>query len=395
MSEFTDTKEKRLLKLKEVSKLLLETGNARSFILANKDFIPTIIPSDFITLFDELIKEGYNLADLKVLSNKILNIFHTSIIEYQRIIPNKDSFLGLLEQNNSAMEQILEQIRPVYKSFLKDADNAILQHELKAFFIKLEVFAKQYVIKENVLFPVLEELWPDYRCVKIMWSFHDDIRHNMKAVIDQLSHDHIDFKRFNRCVGDIFFQMLAIKFREERILFPYIQSTTGAEQLEAMILEGLDIGYPYVQPVKVKTQVKKEGFSKDLAKLGTGELSVEQIELIFNHLPVDITYVDEHDKVRYFSTPSKRIFPRTTAIIGREVRNCHPPESVHVVEEIIESFRAGKKSKADFWIKIKGELILIQYFAVRDKLGKYRGVIEVSQEISHIKSLEGEKRLLD
>ncbi len=395
MSEFTDTKEKRLLKLKEVSRLLLETGNAHSFIIANKDFIPTIVPSDFIMLFDEIIKEGYDMADVKALSNKILNIFHTSITEYQRIIPDPDSFLGLLEQNNKAMEEILQRIRPVYKSFLKDAENATLRQELEALFNKLEVFTKQYVIKENVLFPVLEELWPDYRCVKIMWSFHDDIRLNIKAIIDQLGNDHIDFKRFNRCIGDVFFQLLAIKFREERILFPYIQSTIGAEQLEAMILEGLDIGYPYVQPVKVKTHEKKEGFSKDLAKLGTGELSVEQIKLIFNHLPVDITYVDEYDKVRYFSTPSKRIFPRTTAVLGREVRNCHPPESVHVVEEIIESFRTGNRSKADFWINRKGELILIQYFAVRDKLGKYRGVIEVSQEISNIKSLEGEKRLLD
>jgi len=395
MSEFTDTKEKRLLKLKEVASLLLETGNAHSFVVANEAFIPTIVPSDFITLFDEIIKEGYDMADIKVLSNKILNIFHTSLAEYQRIIPDPDSFLGLLEQNNRAMEQVLQKIRPVYKSFLKDAENATLRQELKVLFIELEVFTKQYVIKENLLFPVLEELWPDYRCVKIMWSFHDDIRHNIKAIIDQLGHDKIDFKSFNRCIGDVFFQMLAIKFREERILFPYIQSTIGAEQLETMIPEGFDIGYPYVQPVKVKTQEKKEALSKDLAGLGTGELSVEQIELIFNHLPVDITYVDEHDKVRYFSTPSKRIFPRTNAILGREVRNCHPPESVHVVEEIIESFRNGNRSKADFWIKMKGELVLIQYFAVRDKLGKYRGVIEVSQEISNIKSLEGEKRLLD
>ncbi len=395
MSEFTVTKEKRLLKLKEVAKLLLETGNAHSFIIANNDFIPTVVPSDFIMLFDEIIKEGYDMAEVKALSNKILNIFHTSIADYQRIIPDPDSFLGLLEQNNTAMEEILQKIRPVYKSFLKDSENATLRLELEALFNKLEVFTNQYLIKENVLFPVLEELWPDYRCVKIMWSFHDDIRHNIKAIIDQLGNDHIDFKRFNRCIGDVFFQLLAIKFREERILFPYIQSTIGAEQLEAMILEGLDIGYPYVQPVKVKTHEKKEGFSKDLAKLGTGELSVEQIKLIFNHLPVDITYVDEYDKVRYFSTPSKRIFPRTTAVLGREVRNCHPPESVHVVEEIIESFRTGNRSKADFWINRKGELILIQYFAVRDKLGKYRGVIEVSQEISNIKSLEGEKRLLD
>ena len=395
MSEFTETKEKRLLKLKEVARLLLETGNAHSFVVANKDFIPTIVPSDFITLFDEILKEGYEMVDVKILSNKILNIFHTSITEYQRIIPDPDSFLGLLEQNNKAMEQILQKIRPVYKLFLRDAENATLRQELKALFNELEVFTKQYVIKENVLFPVLEELWPDYRCVKIMWSFHDDIRYNIKAIIDQLGHDKIDFKNFNRCIGDVFFHMLAIKFREERILFPYIQSTIGAEQLERMVLEGLDIGYPYIQPVKVRTQEKKKAFSKDLARLGTGEVSVEQIELIFNHLPVDITYVDEHDKVRYFSTPPKRIFPRTTAILGREVRNCHPPESVHVVEEIIESFRTGNKSKADFWIKMKGELILIQYFAVRDKLGNYRGVIEVSQEISNIKSLEGEKRLLD
>ena len=133
----------------------------------------------------------------------------------------------------------------------------------------------------------------------------------------------------------------------------------------------------------------------DMANLGTGILSTEQIKLIFNHLPVDITFVDEHNKVKYFSSPTKRIFPRTVAIIGRDVSNCHPKESVHVVEEIVDSFRNGEKSQADFWIKMRGEFILIQYFAVRDAQGDYRGVIEVSQEVSEIRALEGEKRLLD
>ena len=136
-------------------------------------------------------------------------------------------------------------------------------------------------------------------------------------------------------------------------------------------------------------------FDDGLINLGTGKVNVEQIKLIFNHLPVDITFVDENNKVCYFSTPPKRIFPRTTAIIGREVSNCHPPESVHVVEQIVESFRSGEKDQADFWIKMRGEYILIQYFAVRDENGNYKGVIEVSQEISGIKALEGEKRLLD
>jgi DUF438 domain-containing protein len=99
--------------------------------------------------------------------------------------------------------------------------------------------------------------------------------------------------------------------------------------------------------------------------------------------------------VKYFSTPKKRIFPRTKAILGRDVHNCHPPESVHVVEQIVQSFRSGEKEVASFWIDKKGQKLLIQYFAVRDENGSYRGVVEVSQEISEIRNLEGEKRLLD
>lgn len=395
MSAFTDTKEKRLLKLKEVSRILLETGNAHSFIKAHEDFIPSVVPTDFITLFDEIMREGYAMEDIKILTNKVLNIFHVPLTDYKRVVPETGSFLWILEQNNSEMEQVLQKIRPVYKTILKDSGNSVVLDELKSLFKKLEVFIKHYTIKENVLFPVLEKIWPDYRCLQIMWSFHDDIRRNLKAICEQLDGVEIEFKRFNRCMGEIFFHMNAIKFREERILFPCILSTVSEEELEDMITEGREIGYPYVQPSKMPAQESRNELLGDLANLGTGELSIEQIKLLLNHLPVDITYVDEHDKVRFFSTPPKRIFPRTNAVIGREVRNCHPPESVHVVEEIIESFKSRKRDKADFWIKMKGETILIQYFAVRDQAGNYRGVIEVSQEISHIMSLEGEKRLLD
>ena len=133
----------------------------------------------------------------------------------------------------------------------------------------------------------------------------------------------------------------------------------------------------------------------DEIDLHTGYLLPEQIRWMLNHLPVDITYVDENNKVKYFSSPKKRIFPRTNAIIGRDVKNCHPPESVHVVENIVEAFRNGEKDKAEFWIKMNNEFILIQYFAIRDESGVYKGVIEVSQEVSEIRALEGEQRLLD
>jgi len=130
-------------------------------------------------------------------------------------------------------------------------------------------------------------------------------------------------------------------------------------------------------------------------KLSTGVLTTEQLELIFKHLPVDITYVDEHDEVRYFSSPAHRIFPRTTGIIGRKVQNCHPHESVHVVNQIVEAFKKGEKSEASFWIKMGSKYVLIKYLALRDESNNYRGVLEVSQEISEIQKIKGERRLLD
>lgn len=395
MSEFTNTREERLLKLKEVSIQILETGSARSFVNENKDFIDAVLPDDFIVLFDELIMEGHAIEDLKILSNKVLNLFNKPIENHIRVEPGPDSFLGVLEQNNLEMDQVLKKIRPVYQSFIKDPENEVKKANLKRLFINLEVFANHYTIKENVLFPIIERVWEDYRCLQIMWSFHDDIRRNIKSVIDLLSQEKIELMKFNRHVGDIFFNMRAIRFREERILFPRILSTINEEQLEAMNREGFEMGYPYFQPPNPGSSEQEIEMQNHEANLGTGELTAEQIKLVFNHLPVDITFVDEHNRVRYFSTPQKRIFPRTTAVLGREVKNCHPPESVHVVEQIVESFRNGEKSKADFWIKVKGETVLIQYFALRDDQGIYKGVIEVSQEISGIMSLEGEKRLLD
>lgn len=425
MSAFSQTQADRLAKLLELSELLLKTGNASAFVAENKDFITRVVPSDFIALFDRVVLDGYPMEEIKVLTNKLLNIFHSSIRDYKRIEPPEGSFPDLLEQNNRRMELLLDKIRPVFKSFVKDPDDKSLRKELLSLFSQLELFVQQYTIKENVMFPLLEEQWQDYRCVQIMWSFHDDIRRNIKRVLAQLADDKLELKSFNKAVGDIFFNMMAIKFREERILFPHMLSTISPEHFENMSRMAAELAYPFVQPNHSSDQTNPAGKtgSADQASpsgktgsanqasptgkmsptedeiaavnLGTGALSLEQIKLVFNHLPVDITYVDEHNKVRYFSAPKKRIFPRTTAVIGREVSNCHPPESVHVVEKIVESFRKGQQDRAAFWIRMRGEMIYIQYFAVRGAEGEYKGVLEVSQEISEIQSLEGEKRLLD
>jgi uncharacterized protein len=129
--------------------------------------------------------------------------------------------------------------------------------------------------------------------------------------------------------------------------------------------------------------------------LSTGCLAPEELDLILTHLPVDLSFVDAEDTVRYYSETPARIFKRTPAVIGRKVQNCHPAKSVHSVEDILKSFKSGAGDTAEFWIELGGRFIHIRYFAVRDKAGTYRGCLEVSQDVTGIRALRGRKRLLD
>jgi len=134
---------------------------------------------------------------------------------------------------------------------------------------------------------------------------------------------------------------------------------------------------------------------KGILQFETGTLSKEEVEAILDSLPVDISFVDKEDRVKYFNKAEKRIFVRTKAVIGRKVQMCHPQKSVHIVNKILEAFKTGKKDVAEFWIQMNNRLIHIRYFAVRDKNGKHLGTMEVTQDLTDIKKIEGEKRLLD
>ena len=111
-------------------------------------------------------------------------------------------------------------------------------------------------------------------------------------------------------------------------------------------------------------------------------------------LPFDVTFVDREDTVRYFSPGRERIFERTRAILGRKVQYCHPPKSVHVVNKIVADFKSGKQDRARFWINMGGKMVYIVYYAVRDEKGEYIGTLEITQDVSEIRQLEGERRLL-
>ncbi|MGQ7869725.1 PAS domain-containing protein [Sunxiuqinia sp. sy24] len=397
MSEFTHNKQERVNALAHFAREMMATTNKVRLVKANEKLIGEVIPSEVIALFDILVKENdrRDYRILKTATNKIIHLFHLPLIAYPAIKPAKNSFLDVLTQNNTAMENLLKSMKAAIKILNQHPKDQQACADLKGKTHELQQFNKHYLIKENVLFPTLEKHWEDFHCVQLMWSYHDDIRQLMKALLQELNETTINLRKMNRLVGDLFFNLFAIRFREERILFPHILETIPKDVIHQMLLDSLEIGFPYFSPTSIADSDSDIFTNGTMVNLGTGKVSSEQIIQILNHLPVDITFVDEHDTVRFFSTPKKRIFPRTKAILGRKVHNCHPPESVHVVEEIVDAFKKGNKDQASFWINFKEDKILIQYFALRNELGEYKGVIEVTQEIAGIQQLKGERRLLD
>jgi hypothetical protein len=200
-------------------------------------------------------------------------------------------------------------------------------------------------------------------------------------------------------------------FTEEAIVFPVALETLSDREWELIQRESRDIGYFEIEPgfafldagSEPNRAAKGTGArgAGDLSAgsvalgLDTGTLDLEEIQLLLDTIPVDVTYVDETDRVRYVNNPEERIFPRSGSVIGREVQNCHPPESVDTVEEILEAFKTGEEDLARFWIQNDDAFVVIDYHALRDESGAYRGTLEVTREVSDVRALEGEQRLIE
>jgi len=234
-----------------------------------------------------------------------------------------------------------------------------------------------------VLFPVVERHIAESRCVQLMWAIHDDVRSTLKTLIKERPADRSEL---NRLFGRLFFDMRSMVFREEQVLFPVLAQSLSESEFTELAADQHDHGQVSESDARV---------SEGTIDLITGNPTAQQLIQIFNNLPVDITLVDAHDRVVYFNTPKHRMFPRTKAIIGRSVQNCHPPKSLHVVQQIIEAFRTKQRTVAEFTITVQGRYVRILYTAIYDALGEYAGTLEVSQDITEIQQLSGEKRLLD
>lgn len=273
-------------------------------------------------------------------------------------------------------------------------------------FNHLATVEKRFARKENQLFPYLEK-YGESGQTQGMWSFHDNLRAQIRLLNDYNAENNLDKIATN--IPFLVEGLQRLLVVEDTRLFPkamdllkeadWKEFYEGDEEIGWMLAEK-PMKYPHEAPeyVHPSQDFKKRELSFSLENTfhyDEGYMTPEQVNLLLKFLPVDITYVDENDKVIFYNRGEDRVFPRSKGIIGREVRFCHPPKSVHMVLRIVEEFKAGTKDTAEFWINFKGRMIHIRYFAIRDAEKNYKGVIEMSQDVTEIRALEGEKRLLD
>jgi uncharacterized protein len=274
----------------------------------------------------------------------------------------------------------------------------------KELFHKLGKVELHFTRKENQLFPYLEKHgWTSPS--QNMWAVHDQIRDEIKSVRKAIEAESMDAIHVN--MQQVFRSLEHIMQVEEGRLLPNAMQMLSEDEWKEFKEGDKEIGwmfdtpptpYPvdeYIHPSQDTKRRQLPFGTDDKTHFDEGWLTPEQVNSIFRILPVDITYVNEDDQVVFYNRGEDRVFPRSAGIIGREVKFCHPPKSVDQVIKILEEFKAGRQDLAEFWINFKGQFIHIQYFAVRDPDGTYRGVIEMSQDVTHIRGLEGEKRLLD
>ncbi len=384
--------------LKEIIRDLHNGADLGSVKKRFQELICDIDPSEISKMEQRLIEEGMPESEIKRLCDVHVEVFKESLEEKEiPDVPQGHPVHTFMLENRASekimnkLEEILEVIGP---SVDKDAFNRY-RKSLEKLIDSLQKIDLHYLRKENQLFPILEShdiSGPS----QVMWSLHDDIRDYLKKARADL--DAAREKEFMASARESIKTIRDMIYKEEHILYPLAVETLSQEDWAKVRQGEEEIGYAWIEPSAPAPGIKTSGVqSSDEKKLNlqTGTLSAEQVNLLLKALPVDISFVDENDRVVYYSDTPERIFPRSAGVIGRKVQNCHPPKSVHVVQKILDDFRAGVRSEAEFWIQMNGRFIHIRYFALRDQSANYKGCLEVSQDVTGIRNISGEKRLLD
>ena len=399
-------------------KLFLEEGNR---ILKEK--LGTCTPDEF-AYAEQSLKGVYKDEEILDKMDDLLNLFDGVLVRAENEYPENHPLWAYLEEIN-AVEKVALEADELLKR------DKFIKNPWLGVFDSLAQWRIHLSRKQNQLYPMLEEHGFD-RPTRIMWTFDDGVRDAISASYALLRED--KYEEFLASVPETLAKLRDLNSKELEVLLPTSFKLLSDEEFVRMSKNDHEIGYAIINPPGLyvvagindsaaqlngnntgQNGAVSNEFLNDLAGLlskyvgpvggaqvgkdavldvATGKLTLEQINLLFRHLPVDLSYVDENELVKFYSDTPHRIFPRSANVIGREVKNCHPAKSVHVVEEIVEKFRSGEQNQAEFWINKPGLFIYVIYTAVRDENGKFRGVLEMMQDCTHIRELEGSRTLL-
>ncbi len=354
-----------------------------------KGMLGEITPLEISQVEAELVSEGTTREELMSLCDVHMAMFKESMSK-EPDVPDWHP-IHILYEEHRGMLQAAERIWKIAR------DGAGQDDELQSLAGKLADTEVHYQREENVLFSYLEKHGIT-EPPAIMWMEHDRIRAERKAVISLIESGTKGKLLEAKARG--LYDMLSSHFQKEgKILFPSALQVITAPEWTTIRREFDDIGYtPFIAdiPPAPATASDEEAAGMDgEVTFSAGALSRDELTAILDTLPVDITFIDKDDRVRYFNQAPDRVFVRSPAIIGRAVQNCHPEKSVHTVNHILKDFKSGTRDLADFWIDMAGKTVYIRYFAVRDNDGEYLGTLEVTQDITQIQAIEGERRLLD
>jgi len=394
--------------LKEVIKELHGGASPTEVKEKFKKVLKDTKPEDIAKIEQELVKEGMPREELQRLCDVHLAVFGEQVQDQELHIPAGHPISILIEEHRVMLEKA-ERLETLVKMLEEACDSVYVGEaltELQTLMRDFQDSEKHYLREENVLFPTMEKHGVT-EPPAIMWMEHNRIREIKKKLHNTVEKwntlPYSDFKkRLSKDAEPLCSVLPDHFFKENNILFPTALQAVTDKEWEGIRREFDEIGYPGFTPSNVLAAFHAASSAPKAAKppetawqFETGSLSKEEAEAILDTLPVDISFIDKDDRVKYFNKAEKRIFVRTKAVIGRSVQLCHPQKSVHIVNKIIEAFTTGEKNTAEFWITMNNRLVHIRYFAVRDKNGKYLGTMEVTQDLTDLKKIEGERRLLD
>jgi len=404
MSEIINNSEHKKEMLKQLF-LKLHKGDSSEEVKTSLIRILGTVPYNLVVEAEqELIKDGLPPQEIQKFCDLHSKVLEGRIdINMAKIIPPGHP-IDTFRKENKALVELCDKIDTIIKSNTKK-DKITKENflNLTAQFNLLNDLDKHYRRKEYLVFPFLEKkdiTGPP----TVMWGKHDEIREKLKNAQKSLEiEEDIDGSSF-ALIAEMFLTPVtkAVKdmvYKENEILFPMCGDIILDSEWYEIYQQTLEYGYCLVAPtVEWKPVISNDENvsikTNGLINMPTGNFTIDELINVLNIMPFDITFVDKDDKVRYFSNGKHRIFDRSKAIIMRDVRMCHPPHSVHIVNKIIEDFRSGKEDVAPFWINMGGKFIYIEYFAVRNENGEYMGTLEVSQDLTKLRALEGEQRLL-